>query len=286
MVSRRFKNYLYSWFYVLPTVILIITIFIVPIFYNVWLSFHEKLIGRQPVFAWFRNYERLICSPVLYASLINTFIYAFTSVFIKAIIGLSVALLLNRRFRGRGFLRGISILPWAFPSFVCAVLFWFNYAGKGTFNQILVALGLRPIHWLGYDTAMFSVILLNIWHGWPFFFMGILAGLQAIPIELYEAAEVDGAKSYHKFIHITLPMVKPVIFTVVLLSLMWTMGEFTQIYMTTGGGPVDRTLTVPMAAYKIAFMTEINLPLAAAYTIVVLPIYLVLIYFTLKQMGE
>ncbi|RLE58657.1 MAG: hypothetical protein DRJ35_07480 [Thermoprotei archaeon] len=113
--------------------------------------------------------------------------------------------------------------------------------------------------------------------------MGILAGLQAVPVELYEAAEVDGASSFDKFINITLPMVKPVIFTVVLLSLMWTMGEFTQIYMTTAGGPIDRTLTVPMAAYKIAFMSEANLPLAAAYTVIVLPIYLLLIFLVLKQ---
>ncbi len=275
-----------QWLYVIPVLTFIIVIFILPIFFNIWLSLQEKEIGGKPVYAGLKNYERLVNSPILYVSLINTFIYAFTSVFIKALIGLAVALLLNRNFRGRGLLRGLSILPWAFPSFVCAVLFWFNYAGKGTFNRILEFFGFQPIHWLGYDTAMPSVILLNIWHGWPFFFMGIIAGLQAIPVELYEAAEVDGARSYHKFFYITLPLVKPVIFTVVLLSLMWTMGEFTQIYMTTAGGPVDRTLTAPMAAFRIAFLSEANLPLAAAYTIVVLPIYLVLIYFTLKQIGE
>ena len=282
-LKRRLKDELYKWLYVLPTLILIIVIFIIPIFYNIWLSFHVKLIGEAPRFSGLENYYKLLSSKILYVSLINTFIYSFTAVFFKTLIGLAVALLLNKEFRGRGFFRGLSILPWAFPSFVCAVLFWFNYAGRGTFNQILMFLGFQPIHWLGYDMAMPSVILLNIWHGWPFFFMGILAGLQAVPVELYEAAEVDGASSFDKFINITLPMVKPVIFTVVLLSLMWTMGEFTQIYMTTAGGPIDRTLTVPMAAYKIAFMSEANLPLAAAYTVIVLPIYLLLIFLVLKQ---
>ena len=287
MASKKkfsLRNY-YHWFYVLPTVVMIVVIFIFPILFNVWLSLQEKIIGREAVFAGLKNYVKLLTSAVLYISLLNTFIYAFTAVFVKTLIGLAVAVLLNRSFRGRGIIRGLSILPWAFPSYVCAVLFWFNYAGKGTFNRILMFFGLEPVHWLGYDMAMFSVILLNIWHGWPFFFMGILAGLQAIPVELYEAAEVDGAGRFHKFFYITLPLLKPVILTVVLLSLMWTMGEFTQIYMTTAGGPVDRTLTAPMAAFRIAFMGEANIPLAAAYTILVLPIYLALIYVTLKYMG-
>ena len=282
-MAKTWWDEFYKWSYVLPALVLIFIIFIIPVIYNIWLSFQVKLVGEAPRYGGLYNYEKLLSSSVLYVSLINTFIYAFTSVFFKTLIGLGVALLLNKQFRGRGFFRGLSILPWAFPSFVCAVLFWFNYAGRGTFNQILMALGFQPVHWLGYDMAMPSVILLNIWHGWPFFFMGILAGLQAVPIELYEAAEVDGASSVDKFINITLPLIKPVIFTVVLLSLMWTMGEFTQIYMTTAGGPVDRTLTVPMAAYKIAFMSEANLPLAAAYTVIVLPIYFVLIFLVLKQ---
>jgi multiple sugar transport system permease protein len=285
-LGRALGESLSRWLYVLPTIVLIVIVFIVPIFYNVWLSFHEKAVGGEPVFAGLKNYERLVSSLTFYKTIVNTAIYTFFSVLTKALIGLGAALLLNKQFWGRGFLRGFSILPWAFPSFVCAVLFWFNYDYRGTFNQILRMLGLQPIHWMSYENAMFSVILLNIWHGWPFFFMGYLAGLQAIPVELYEAAEIDGASPSQKFRHITLPMLKPVILTVMLLSTMWTMGEFTQIYMTTGGGPIDATLTIPIATYRIAFQTEINMPLAAAYSILVLPIYLALIYFTLKMMGE
>ncbi|UNQ73275.1 carbohydrate ABC transporter permease [Infirmifilum sp. NZ] len=285
-MTKSLNESIYKWLYALPTVALIFFIFIIPTIYEIWLSFHTKVIGGEPVFAGLYNYQRLISSEVFYKTILNTIIYSFTSVFAKAIIGLGAALLLNMRFRGRGFLRGFSILPWAFPSFVCAVLFWFNYDYRGTFNMILKALGLQPIHWMSYDNAMFSVILLNIWHGWPFFFMGYLAGLQAIPVDLYEAADIDGASPLQKFRSITLPMLKPVLLTVMLLSLMWTMGEFTQIYMTTGGGPIDATLTIPIQTYKIAFQTELNMPLAAAYSVLVLPIYLVLIYFTLRQMGE
>lgn len=280
------KRALYDWVYVLPTVVLIFIIFIVPIIYEVWLSFYVKVVGGEPVFAGLYNYQRLLSSPTFYKTVVNTLIYSFSSVFAKALIGLGAALLLNKKFWGRGFLRGFSILPWAFPSFVCAVLFWFNYDYRGTFNAILRTLGLQPIHWTSYENAMLAVIILNVWHGWPFFFMGYLAGLQAIPVELYEAADIDGATVFQKFRNVTLPLLKPVLLTVMLLSLMWTMGEFTQIYMLTGGGPIDATLTIPIQTYRIAFQTEVNTPLAAAYSVLVLPIYLALIYFTLKEMGE
>ncbi|MEM3130622.1 MAG: sugar ABC transporter permease [Nitrososphaerota archaeon] len=280
----KYKKSLYEWIYILPTLAILTTLFIFPLFFNFWISFQEKFLGKEAVFAGLKNYIRMFNSPTLYVSLLNTFIYAFTAVFFKTLIGLTVALFLNMKFKGRGFLRGLSILPWALPMYVVCVLFWLNYYSKGTFNNLLQLLGLKPIYWLGFDYAMPSVILVNVWHGWPFFFMGILAGLQAVPIELYESAEIDGASSFQKFIHITLPFVKPVILTVALLSLMWTMGDFTTIYMMTSGGPVDRTLTIPMASFQIAFFKEVNIPLAAAYTIIILPIYLILIFFTIRQM--
>lgn len=280
----KYKKSLYELIYILPALITLTTLFIFPLFFNFWISFQEKTLGKEAIFIGLKNYIKIFNSPILYISLLNTFIYAFTAVFFKTLIGLSVALFLNMKFKGRGFLRGLSILSWALPMYVVCVLFWFNYDAKGTFNNLLNIFGLKSIHWLGFDYAMPSVILINVWHGWPFFFMGILAGLQAVPIELYESAEIDGASSFRKFIHITLPFIKPVILTVALLSLMWTMGDFTTIYMMTSGGPVDRTLTIPMASFQIAFFREIDIPLAATYTIAILPIYLILIFITLKQM--
>ncbi len=285
MSAMKYKKALYESIYILPALITLIVLFIFPLFFNFWISFQEKTLGKEASFAGLKNYIKVFNSPVLYISLLNTFIYAFTAVFFKTLIGLSIALFLNMKFRGRGFLRGLSILPWALPMYVVCVLFWLNYYSRGTFNNLLRLLGLKPIHWLGLDYAMPSVILVNVWHGWPFFFMGILAGLQAVPVELYESAEIDGASSFQKFIHITLPFIKPVILTVALLSLMWTMGDFTTIYMMTSGGPVDRTLTIPMASFQIAFFREVDIPLAAAYTIVILPIYLILIFVTLRQIA-
>ena len=274
----------YHYLYVLPVLLALFFIIVLPTIYNIWLSFYEKKVGEEPVFAYLNNYVRLLSSPATLISLTNTFIYAFASVALKLAIGLGAALLLNSRFRGRSFVRALSIFPWAVPSYVAAVMFWFNFARDGAFNRVLSFAGIGPIHWLGYDHAMISVIILNVWHGWPFFMMGLLAGLQAMPQELYEASEIDGAKAHQRFYYITLPLLKPVMLTVVLLSLIWTMGEFAQIYLTTAGGPIDRTLTIPIAAYRLAFMGEANISLAATYSALVLPLYLLLIFVTLRHM--
>lgn len=259
-------------------------ILIVPLLFTLWMSFHRMPIGHPPTFTGLSNFVRIFRSPIFYVSLKNTFVYAFPAVAIKAIIGLGVALLLNQKFGGRGILRGLSILPWAIPPFIACVLFWFVYDYRGVGNFILSTLGLKPIHWLGYHYAMPSIILVNIWRGWPFFYLGFLAGLQAIPAELHESAEIDGASSSQRLLFITLPLLKPVFLIVCGLSLMWTMGDFVIPKMMTGGGPVDATLTIPMATYKIAFLMGLNYPLASAYSVSILPIFAILIYFTVKQL--
>jgi multiple sugar transport system permease protein len=280
----RVNKVLSDWAYIIPVLAVITTIFILPLFFAFWVSLHYKPLGLPPVFIGLENYVNLFNSPILYTTLLNTFVYAFSAVFIKTLIGLGVALLLNKNFRGRGIMRGLAITPWALPAFAVCVMFWFGYDHRGLFNRILKGLGLSPIHWLGFDYAMPSVILVNVWKGWPFFFLGLLAGLQAISTELYEAAEIDGASVFQKFRYITIPSLKPVFLIVCMLSLMWTMGDFTVIYMMTAGGPIDKTLTVPMASYKIAFLSEVNIPLASAYCIVILPVYLGLIYILMKRL--
>ena len=241
-------------------------------------------IGKAPTFVGVRNFSRIFRDPIFYKSVKNTLIYAFPAVAIKAIIGLGVAVLLNQEFRGRGILRGLAILPYALQPFVVCVLFWFVYDYRGIGNALLQAVGLKPIHWLGVQYAMPSLILVNIWHGWPFFYLGFLSGLQSIPGELYESAEIDGASSWQKFFSITLPLLKEVFLIVCGLSLMWTMGDFVIPKMMTAGGPADATLTIPMATYKIAFLLGLNYPLASAYAVTILPIFVILIYFTVRSL--
>jgi multiple sugar transport system permease protein len=278
------KDTIVKWLYATPGLAAISMFLGIPLLLIFWLSLQYMPTGLSPKFAGVTNFIEVFQLPELYISIQRSIVYSFTAVFLKALIGLGVALLLNQNFTGRGIIRGLCLISYAIPAFVCALIFWFVYDYRGTANAILQVFGLKPFYWLRYDIAMLSVILVNVWHGWPFFFLGLLAGLQAIPIELYESASVDGASSFVKFKAITLPLLKPVFAIVCGLSLMWTMGDFVIPWMLTGGGPVDATLTVPIATYKIAFLTRLNIPLAAAYAMTVLPIFLVIIYYIIRQM--
>lgn len=273
-----------KWTYVFPALLVLGLVLLVPLLFAFWMSFQHMPIGRPATFAGVKNFIRIFQDPLFYHSLERTILYAFPAVGVKAVIGLAVALFLNQKFWGRGVLRGIAIIPYALPLFIVCVLFWFVYDYRGIGNFLLHLVGLRPIHWLSYQYAMPSIVLVNVWHGWPFFYLGFLAGLQSIPVELYESAEIDGASSLDKFVHITLPLLAPVFWIVCGLSLMWTMGDFVTPKMMTGGGPADVTLTIPIATYKIAFLLGLNYPLASAYAVAILPIFVVLIYLTVRRL--
>ncbi len=285
MVPRSLASNLSKWAYVLPVVIILGVILIVPLFFTLWMSLQYMPIGKAPTFVGGQNFFRILRDPIFYHSLQKTILYAFPAVGIKAVIGLLVALFLNQKFPARGVLRGIAIIPYALPLFIVCVFFWFVYDYRGVGNFLLKLVGLTPIHWLSYQYAMPAIILVNVWHGWPFFYLGFLAGLQAIPTELYESAEIDGASPWKQFTAITLPLLAPVFLIVCSLSLMWTMGDFVTPKMMTGGGPADATLTIPIATYKIAFLLGLNYPLASAYAMTILPIFIALIYFTVKRLG-
>ncbi|MBC7091655.1 MAG: sugar ABC transporter permease [Nitrososphaeria archaeon] len=271
-----------DWLYVLPTLLIITLIFILPLGYTFWVSLQEKALGGAAKFIGLTNYYNILSSQILYVVLTNTLIYSFSAVFFKALIGLGVALLLNQKFPGRGLLRAYSIIPWAAPAYAVAFFFILLYDLKGFFNRILSFFGLPALRYLGPELAMSSVIFVNVWRGWPFFFLGFLSGLQAIPQEIYESAEIDGATRFKKFVYITIPNLKTVFLTVCLLSLMWTMGDFTTIFLLTRGGPLNKTLTAPIAAYLKAFASGANIPEAAALLVLILPIYMVLIYLVIK----
>ncbi|MGQ9473832.1 MAG: carbohydrate ABC transporter permease [Candidatus Caldatribacteriaceae bacterium] len=285
MPRRTFLGEVGKWSYILPALFILGLVLLTPLFFAFWMSFQHMPIGRPATFVGVKNFIRILQDPLFYQSLQRTLYYAFPAVGIKAVIGLLVALFLNRKFWGRGILRGIAIIPYALPLFIVCVLFWFVYDYRGIGNFILRTMGLQPIHWLSYQYAMPSIILVNVWHGWPFFYLGFLAGLQSIPTELYESAEIDGASSFDQFLYITLPLLAPVFWIVCGLSLMWTMGDFVTPKMMTGGGPADVTLTIPIATYKIAFLLGLNYPLASAYAVTILPIFVVLIYLTVKKLG-
>jgi multiple sugar transport system permease protein len=197
-------------------------------------------------------------------------------------LGLALALLLNTDLRFRGFVRVLAVVPWAMPPVVVAIMWQAIYSPThGPLNWLIGALGgPSDINWLGnFSLALPSVILVGVWAGMPQNTISMLAGLQQIPIELLEAARVDGAGAWSRFIHVTLPALRPVIIAIGSLSLIWNFNSFGIVYVMTGGGPGGQTLLPMLYVYNEAFHNG-NTGVAAAMTDVILVLVLVILGLT------
>ena len=241
----------------LPSVAFVGILIIIPILYDFYLTFHYVSIfnPRNPKFVGFENYIRLLSEEAFWSDLFTAILYTFSSVALQLILGLAVALFLNQNFGGRNLLRGIVLLPYLIPT-VCVVFIakWMLDPMYGIVNTILRSSVGLSINWLGAPgAAMVSAIAVNTWKFFPFVEIALLARLQTIPPTLYEAAGMDGATSFQKFIHITLPELASVMFVVALLRTIWTFNDFQLIYILTAGGPMNSTEILPLLAYREAF---------------------------------
>jgi len=242
---------------VLPSVLFVGILIILPILYNIYLSFHfvSSYDPLHPKFVGLENYLHLLRNEVFWSDLLNGAIYSFGSVLLQLSLGLVIALFLNQDFSGRNLLRGIVLLPYLIPT-VCAVFMakWMLDPVHGIVNTILHPVTGLTINWLGLPgTAMVSAMAVNTWRFFPFVEIALLARLQTIPPSLYEASEIDGATSFQKFLHITLPELSGVMFVVALLRTIWAFNDFQLIFILTGGGPMNSTETLPLLAYREAF---------------------------------
>ncbi len=222
------------------------------------------------------------------ASVVNSIVYTFGAVAIKFVLGMVAALLLNERFAGRTLFRALIFLPWAIPSIIAAFTWQWIYAGSqyGLFNMLLLRTGISdsPVQWLANpDMAMGSVVAAVVWAGTPFWAMMLLAGMQAIPAELYEAAVIDGANVYERFLNVTLPGLSNVIAITFMLSTIWTASSMTFVYVLTGGGPGGATMTFPMLTYQLGIGT-LQLGRGATVPLIFMPFFLTIIYFWTKRM--
>ena len=197
-------------------------------------------------------------------------------------------MMLNAKMLGRftkSLFRVVYILPWLFTIAVVAVVWRLLLDPYGVVNYILETLGLsnKGVDWLGSpDTALWSLTFINIWSGYPFFMISILAGLQGIPGDLYEAAGVDGAGSFNQFRYVTIPQLKPVLISMAVLDLIWTSQQFALIWMTTGGGPLGTTEMVSTYTYKLAF-SSYEFATASASAVIVLLFTMVLAIFYVRN---
>jgi multiple sugar transport system permease protein len=200
------------------------------------------------------NYATLLHDPVFWSSLGRTAIWIGLTVPLQMLLGLVTALLLNQEFRWRGLARSLILIPWALPSVVIGLMWaWIYNPQVGLLNDLMLRLGLlqSAVPWLANpDTALYAIIAALVWQGFPFFAIMILAGLQTIPASLYEAAEIDGASVWHQFWHITLPGLRGVLVTAVMLRIIWVANSVDVIYVMTGGGPGYATHTLPLYAFK------------------------------------
>lgn len=235
------------------------------------------------------NYARLFESDAFLRSVWTTIVYSFFTVVGSLLLGTASAVVLNRRFPGRTFARAVMVMPWAVPTVAVVLAFrWLFNDSTGVANQMLGVLGIGEVGWLtDPDFGMLSVLIATIWKVTPFVMLVVLAALQSVPDELYEATKVDGADMYSTFKSIVLPYIAPTLRTVALLMTIWSFRRFEIIWLLTGGGPVDATNTIVVNVYRQAFVNS-QLGLAAAIGVLGLLCSLVVTvaYFLLEMRSE
>lgn len=256
---------------------------IVPIVMVVGYSFQDNVIlGKSGEFVGIANYVAILTDAGFWRATSNTVIFTVTSVAAHLVLGLGFAMMLNSKLIGafpRAIFRGLYVLPWLFTVAVIAVLWRMLLAPNGVINFLLNS----DIEWLASpQLALGTVTFINIWAGYPFFMVSLLAGLQGIPGDLYEAATVDGASPTQRFWNVTIPQLRPIIVSLLLLDMIWTSQQFALIWMTTGGGPIDVTEVLSTFTYKLAF-AKYDFSSAATSAVLVLLMSMVLAIFYVRH---
>jgi multiple sugar transport system permease protein len=250
--------------------------------------FDNVIMNKNPKFVGLNNYVKILSDNTFWISLYNTIYFTFFSIFFHLIIGLIFAVLLNYKFLNffvKSILRVVYIVPWLFTATIVAIIWRLVLDPSGIINYLLLSFEIieERIEWLSStDTALNAVTFINIWAGYPFYMVSLLAGLQGIPNHLYEAAEIDGANLKQQFINITIPQLKPIIYTLILLDFIWTIQVFPLIWMTTGGGPIHSTEMLSTYTYKLAF-AKYKFSLASTSAFLTLMLSLTVSIFYIKK---
>jgi multiple sugar transport system permease protein len=276
----------------LPSALILLLLVAVPAATVANFSVRDVQLGDEThPFVGLRNFAWALADESFWSALVNTLEWVFGSVGLEMVIGLSVALLLNRNFVGRGIARAIVFAPYLIPTVVAVLVWRFMFHDVvGVLNFFLMKIGVidAPVNWLNSPRmAMVSVIVVGVWKFFPFVVLAILGVLQSIPQEQYEAARIDGANDWQMFWRITLPYVMPVFLLTALLRTIWTFHKFDIIYLLTGGGPVGATTTLPVLVYQKAF-ADFELGRASALALITAAILGVLlcVYFVLNKRAE
>jgi multiple sugar transport system permease protein len=281
------REVLVAWLFLAPALILLGIFLLGPIAYLIYLSFTSGSFTRAGIqWVGLRNYWRLLLTPDFWQVIGNTLYFTLTTVIPSLVIPLGLAVLLNRALALRGLLRTAYFIP-SITSLVAVGLgFRWLFQTDGPVNALLGTVGIEPIPWLGSVTwAMPVLILLSVWKQLGFNMVVFLAGLQAIPANRYEAAELDGANAWQQFWHITLPGLRPTLIFATVTTAIFTLRSFEQPYVITGGGPLNSTNLLVFYIYSQAF-AQFDFGYAAAAATVLLMVTLVFVYLQLRILGD
>lgn len=292
-LSNAARSRLYAFALLAPAVIVVLLVIVYPLVMAAQMSFYDVRVFRvgrgfagDPSFA---NYQDMFANANFWRSLRVTFAYVFWGTVGSFGIGLFTAVLLNQPFRGRFLARILVMLPWPIPGVVAATIFmWMFNSSYGVINYLLLQLGVisTSINWFTQPgPAFLAVSAATIWKGYPFFTVTLLAGMQSIPRELYEAARVDGASATQQFRFITIPALRPVIGISLVISTLWLFRVFDIIYVMTGGGPTGATETLAIQIYREAFQ-YFQMSYAAAVGMVTLALSVIATFFYLRVTSK
>jgi multiple sugar transport system permease protein len=275
---------------VLAPAILLLALFIAyPFVMGVWLSLSSTSVGNHGEFVGLRNFVKAWNDTIFQTAFGNTFFYTFFATIFKLTLGMWLALLLNRHFRGKRVVRAAMLLPFIVPTVLSTFAWrWMFDPTFSVLNWALYQTGLITVKlpFLSDGTwAMWAAIVVNTWRGMPFFAITLLAGLQTISPDLHEAAALDGANSWHRFWHVTWPLLKPVTIVVVVFSIIQTFADFQLIYVLTGGGPANSTHLLATYAYQLGVATGL-LGEGAAISLFMFPVLFAVVWIQLRYLRR
>jgi multiple sugar transport system permease protein len=282
-ISRNFWSVLLL---LSPALFFVVGFIAFPLGLELWFSISNAQVGELGSFVGLSNFGYLVQQGTYHDALINTVVYTVVSIGVKATLGMALAFALARPFRGRRIVYALIFLPFIFPTVTGTMAWYYLFSNvHGAINYTLMAWGLSRdgIDWLGSFGAlpMASLITVNVWHGVGLFVILLLAGLRSIPAEVLDSALVDGARSWQRFVHVILPLLKPAFALAAVLSIMGTFGDFAIIHILTNGGPANHTQTIQHMAFLVA-LRDGDLGVSAAIAFSLMPVYLVAIAYMLR----
>ncbi len=284
------QEHVFGYGLILPALVLLVCLVAYPFGMAIYFSLSDYWVGSPGSFVGLANYREILDNEVFRQAVQNSFVFTAIALTLKTVLGVWLALLLARSLRFKRLLRGAVLLPWVIPTALSTLGWWWMFDSLySVVNWTAIRLGLiNPPgpNWLGQAWyAMAAVIIVNVWRGLPFFAITVLAGLVSIPREYYEAAEVDGAGSWGRFRHVTLPLLKPVLAVVILFSTIFTFSDFNIVYVLTRGGPVNSTHLFATLAYQVG-LNGGNLGQGAAISLFLFPMLAAVVFVQLRYIRK